>query len=91
VPIFQVQLLENDGISDKTYIEQTFESSLKKTENLTATKTAISSGNLLSSIDIMKTVLKIATQSNASVPEKVRLPINTMLRILYFSEVEHFF
>ncbi|XP_055996543.1 uncharacterized protein LOC125683740 isoform X1 [Ostrea edulis] len=66
----EVQVLENDGISDKKYIEQTFESSLRKTENLTASKTVISSGNLLSSMDIIKTVLKVATQSNASVPER---------------------
>ncbi|XP_061177714.1 uncharacterized protein LOC133186492 [Saccostrea echinata] len=66
----ELQVLEDDGVLDKMYIEQTFESSLKKTENLTASKTEISSANLLSSINIINTVLRVATQSNASVPQK---------------------
>ncbi|XP_048781138.2 uncharacterized protein LOC125683741 [Ostrea edulis] len=66
----EVQLLESDGISDIRYIEEVFESSLSKTENLTVSKTAIASGNLLSSMDIIKTVLKVATESLASVPER---------------------
>ncbi|XP_062591915.1 uncharacterized protein LOC134253406 [Saccostrea cucullata] len=65
----ELQVLEDDGVLDKKYIEQTFESSLSKVENLTASRTEISSANLLSSINIINTVLRVATQSNASVPQ----------------------
>ncbi|XP_061177715.1 uncharacterized protein LOC133186493 [Saccostrea echinata] len=67
----ELQILENEGIVDKKYIEEIFESSLGTTENLTASKTGISSGNLLVSINILNTVLNIASGSNASLPEKV--------------------
>lgn len=70
-PIWQLQILENDGVSDKEYIEQKFQTFLTKTENLTASEQTISSANILSSISIIDTVLKVANQSNATIPDKV--------------------
>lgn len=49
IPILQLQILESDGVSDKEYIEQKFQTSLTKTENLTASEQTISSANILSS------------------------------------------
>lgn len=71
IPILQLQILESDGVSDKEYIEQKFQTSLTKTENLTASEQTISSANILSSISIIDTVLKVANQSNATVPNQV--------------------
>lgn len=70
-PILQLQILENDGVSDKEYIEQKFQTFLTKTENLTASEQTISSANILSSISIIDTVLKVANQSNATIPDQV--------------------
>uniref|UniRef100_K1RKF3 Latrophilin-3 n=1 Tax=Magallana gigas TaxID=29159 RepID=K1RKF3_MAGGI len=70
IPILQLQILESDGVSDKEYIEQKFQTSLTKTENLTASEQTISSANILSSISIIDTVLKVANQSNATVPNQ---------------------
>lgn len=70
-PIWQLQILENDGVSDKEYIEQKFQTFLTKTENLTASEQTISSANILSSISIIDTVLKVANQSNATIPDQV--------------------
>ncbi|XP_034333581.2 uncharacterized protein [Magallana gigas] len=66
----ELQILESDGVSDKEYIEQKFQTSLTKTENLTASEQTISSANILSSISIIDTVLKVANQSNATVPNQ---------------------
>lgn len=66
----ELQILESDGVSDKEYIEQKFQTSLTKTENLTASEQTISSANILSSISIIDTVLKVANQSNATVPDQ---------------------
>lgn len=66
----ELQILESDGVSDKEYIEQKFQTTLTKTENLTASEQTISSANILSSISIIDTVLKVANQSNATVPNQ---------------------
>ena len=58
-------------MSDTDYIEQTFNTSLTKTENLTSSEETVSSANILSSINIIDTVLKVANQSNATVPGQV--------------------
>ncbi|XP_062591908.1 uncharacterized protein LOC134253398 [Saccostrea cucullata] len=82
----ELQNLENEGIVDKEYIEKIFNSSLGVTENITASRSGISSGNLLACINILNIILNIATRSNASLPERDLYSIMNNILAIYNKE-----
>ncbi|XP_062588830.1 titin-like, partial [Saccostrea cucullata] len=82
----ELQNLENEGIVDKEYIGKIFDNSLGVTENITATRSGISSENLLACINILNIILNIVTRSNASLPERDLYSIMDNILAIYNKE-----